>query len=78
MDLKIGIITSGTMIGMNDILYERTNIFSLKCVSIRGSLKQISAEDFLAKMSRDQQTWKYLNQYALRKDVEMEEFIEKA
>ena len=53
MDLKLGVIHPGTMIGMNDLLFDRTNVFSLKCISIIGKVKIINADDFLNKMKRD-------------------------
>ena len=78
MDLKLCVISSGTMIGMNDLLFDRTNVLSLKCLSYKGVVKCIGADDFLTKMKRDHNTWIHLNQYAIRKDVEFEEQIQKA
>ena len=71
-DLKVGTLSKGAIIGFQDVLYNRSCVVSVKCKSVRGVVSIIKAEDFLAKMKRDSQTWNALNIFADEKDIDLE------
>ena len=71
-DLKVGTLVKGAVIGFQDILFERNCVVSVRCKSVKGVVAAIKAEDFLAKMKRDSQTWQALNIFADEKDIDLE------
>jgi hypothetical protein len=70
--LKVGTLSKGAIIGFSDVLYNRRCVVSVKCKSVRGVVAMIKADEFLAKMKRDSQTWEALNTFAFEKELDLE------
>ena len=43
--------------GHNDIICERANSFTVKCISQQGSMYVVKAEEFKTHMSKNEDVW---------------------
>ena len=55
---------AGQIIGQEDIILGRNYASTVRCLSIRASIYVIKAEEFLHRVSRDDQTWKIIKESA--------------
>ena len=73
LDLKVGTLVKGSIIGFQDIVYKRTNTVSVKCISVKGVVQMIKAHDFMQIVSKDQATMEALKIFSYEKDKELSE-----
>lgn len=51
---------------------DRKYTVSVKCVSSKAKVYAITAEDFIQKMQKDNQTWEFLSELCLESDKSVE------
>lgn len=78
VQLKVGTASTGAVLGFNDVLFNRTHIVSVRCISVKAVVKVIKADEFISKMQRDPATWEVLNIFADERDMDIEESIHKS
>lgn len=61
-DIKVSILCAGQLIGQEDVILGRNYASTVKCISMRGSIYVIKAEEFLHRLSRDDLTWKIIKE----------------
>lgn len=64
----MSIICSGQVFGHEDVIDCRNYSTTVRCLSNEGVLFRCKAEEFLARVSRDDLTWKMLNYITTTKD----------
>ena len=64
----MSIISVGQVFGHEDLMASRKYSTTVRCLSNEGLLYRCKAEEFLARVSRDDMTWKILNYISTNKD----------
>ena len=67
-EVKVATVGRGQMIGLSDLIAERFFSTSVKCISSKGSVFEIKAEEFKQKLQKEYKTWNYLLQHAKEAD----------
>jgi hypothetical protein len=52
-ELKLSVVSKGSIFGVSDLLSVRPNTVSIRCCSMKGIVKMINADEFMARMKQD-------------------------
>ena len=76
--LKLQIMNKGQLVAFNDVLFNRVHTTQMHCISSKGVLLVMRAEEFVEKMQKMNISWDYLLLNAYEKDMELKFLIQKA
>lgn len=53
IELKLNVVSKGAILGLSDATFNQPNSTSVKCISMKGVLKVMKAEDFIWNMKQN-------------------------
>jgi hypothetical protein len=66
--VKVSILGVGQLLCIEDILNDRNHTVTARCISKKGVLMAITAEDFLRHMSKDYENWAMIGEATIERD----------
>lgn len=66
--MKMSVLCAGQIFGQEDVLHGRNHTTTVRCLSVDSQVFAIKAEEFNARMRRDDRTWRLLLSDSQSKD----------
>jgi hypothetical protein len=57
IELKLNVVSKGSILALSDATFNQPNSSSVKCISLKGVVKQIKSEDFIWNMKQNPSVW---------------------